>query len=151
MAEPSSNHETALAAIRQASLKHPDGPLLESFINDAVDRDRAAAFLLKRLSHDNSTNTTESNIGAFLCDWKRTITICNIPKPNAFHCLRCQADGRKSCVTSSANRLTRALLPALSGEMARSAASRAFRLHSGILWLSCPFSQESSPPTSKPM
>jgi hypothetical protein len=94
MAEPLSDYETALAAIRQASLKHPDGPLLESFVDDAVDRDRAAAFLLERLRCDNDTDTdtSKSNIVAFVSDWKRTITMCSIPNQNAFHCLVCQAN-----------------------------------------------------------
>ncbi|KAK4243150.1 hypothetical protein C7999DRAFT_18461, partial [Corynascus novoguineensis] len=95
MAEPLSDYEAALAAIRQPSLKHPDGPLLESFIDDSVDRDRAAAFLLERLSRD--TNTSEPNIGAFLADWKRTIAMCNISHQEAFHCADCQADLIASC------------------------------------------------------
>jgi hypothetical protein len=84
MAEPLSDYEAALAAIREARLRHPDGPLLKTFIDDAADHDGAAAFLLKRLSRDNGTNTSESNIVTFLSEWKRTIAMCNIPNQEAF-------------------------------------------------------------------
>ncbi|KAL2198299.1 hypothetical protein P885DRAFT_1362, partial [Corynascus similis CBS 632.67] len=87
MAKPLSDYEAALAAIRQPGLKHPDVPLLESFIDDSVDRDRAAAFLLERLSRD--TNTSEHNIGVFLADWKRTVSLCNMSHKEAFHCVGC--------------------------------------------------------------
>ncbi|KAL2173707.1 uncharacterized protein P884DRAFT_231963, partial [Thermothelomyces heterothallicus CBS 202.75] len=73
MAEPLSDYEAALSAIRKSGLGHPDRPLLESFIDDSVDRGRAAAFLLRRLSRD--TTTSNPDIGAFLADWKRTIAM----------------------------------------------------------------------------
>ncbi|AEO57201.1 hypothetical protein MYCTH_2303063 [Thermothelomyces thermophilus ATCC 42464] len=87
MAEPLSDYEAALSAIRQSGLGHPDRPLLESFIDDSVDRGRAAAFLLKRLSRD--TTTSKPDIGAFLADWKRTIAMCNIPSQENFHGVGC--------------------------------------------------------------
>jgi hypothetical protein len=82
-----SGYEAALAAICEARLRHPDGPLLKTFIDDAADRDRAAAFLLKRWSRDNVTNISEANIVTFLSEWKRTIAMCNIPNQKAFQSL----------------------------------------------------------------
>lgn len=38
MAEPLSDDGVALAAIRQSGLKHSDGPLLDSFMDDCFDR-----------------------------------------------------------------------------------------------------------------
>ncbi|KAK4155773.1 hypothetical protein C8A00DRAFT_13245 [Chaetomidium leptoderma] len=76
MAEPLSDYDAALAVIRQSDLEHPGGRLLQSFIDDSVDHDRAAAFLLKRLSLDNNTSDPNIGLGAFLADWKCTIAMC---------------------------------------------------------------------------
>lgn len=91
MAKPLSDHETALAITGKADLAHPDGPLLESFLDDFVDRDRAAAFMLKRLSR--ATNTSKSDLQVFLADWKCAISMCNVlPNQEASHLVYCQAN-----------------------------------------------------------
>jgi hypothetical protein len=96
MAEPLSDYGFALAAIRQSDLKHPDGPLLESFIDDCFDRDRATAFLRMRLSREDKT--PELNLRTFLAEWKRTIAICRMPIQRAFiYPMGCQADWGASC------------------------------------------------------
>ena len=40
--------DAALAYVRDAGLPHPDGHFLDSFLQCAVDRDRAAEYFLRR-------------------------------------------------------------------------------------------------------
>ena len=72
MTEPLSDYEAALVAIRESGLKHPDGRLLESFVENSANHDRAAAYLLNRVS----TSTHTPDLGAFLAEWKRIIAMC---------------------------------------------------------------------------
>lgn len=69
MAENLSNYEAALVAIRESGLKHPDGRLLESFVEDSANHDRAAAYLL-------STSAQTPDLRAFVEEWKRIIAMC---------------------------------------------------------------------------
>lgn len=69
MAGGLSDYEAALAAIRASGLEHPDGQLLESFVEASVNRDRAAAYLLNASTHT-------SDLREFLAEWKRIIAMC---------------------------------------------------------------------------
>ncbi|KAH6649357.1 hypothetical protein F5144DRAFT_468953, partial [Chaetomium tenue] len=71
MAEDQSHYEAALTAIRTSGLEHPDGQLLESFVEESADRDRAAAYLL-------TANSNTPDLKAFLAKWKRVIAICKL-------------------------------------------------------------------------
>ena len=71
MAESPCPYEAALAAIRKLVLEHPDDRLLESFLKESVDHDRAAAYLL-------NTSTHTSDLGEFLGEWKRIIVMCKL-------------------------------------------------------------------------
>ncbi|KAH6850767.1 kinase-like domain-containing protein [Chaetomium sp. MPI-CAGE-AT-0009] len=102
VAEPLTYYEAAVAAIRQSDLEHPGKPLLESFVDDAIDHDLAAAFLLTRLSREG--NASEPDMGAFLADWKRTIAlfvrdgVCEAPDRNLVASVT-RRDGGKCRIT----------------------------------------------------
>ncbi|KAK4132067.1 hypothetical protein BT67DRAFT_134483 [Trichocladium antarcticum] len=69
MAKSSCDYKAALVAIRESGLKHPDGQLLESFVEESADHDRAAAYLL-------NTSTHTPDLRAFLVEWKHIIAMC---------------------------------------------------------------------------
>ncbi|SPQ21779.1 a4c82a13-a3d1-47be-8447-19bb477f167b [Thermothielavioides terrestris] len=64
------NAASALAAIRDADLPHPHGPLLEAFVHEFVDNERAASYLLQRCSADPGSG----GLTAFLTDWIELIS-----------------------------------------------------------------------------
>lgn len=66
-------YELALDAIRHAELAHPAGPLLESFLENAVDSNSAASHMLNRASEDahQLLGLTE-----FLQDWNLVLCEC---------------------------------------------------------------------------
>lgn len=63
----------ALGAIRAAKLPHPHGGLLESFITEAADCDRAAEYVLDRLASEGDQTGT---IQALCADWSRLVAYC---------------------------------------------------------------------------
>ena len=65
-----SDADVALATVRDADLRYPDGEFLKSFIWDAVDRQRAAAYVLHRCSVDTG------GLPAIARDWKEVVSIC---------------------------------------------------------------------------
>jgi hypothetical protein len=69
MAKSMSNCDRVLAAIRCADLPHPDGELLASFLQDSIDAENAACYILRRCSAggDNLDFT------GLLSDWKQLI------------------------------------------------------------------------------
>jgi hypothetical protein len=68
------NAASALAAIRDADLPHPHGPLLEAFVHEFVDNERAASYLLQRCSADPGSG----GLTAFLTDWIELISACKL-------------------------------------------------------------------------
>jgi hypothetical protein len=65
MVQPSDEIGRAINAIRNARLPHPDGELLERFIQDSADRKNAASFILQ--------DTSEERLESFIKTWKATI------------------------------------------------------------------------------
>lgn len=74
MADPLSDHEIALSAIREAELEHADRRLLESFIEDSAHRDRAAAYMLKRLPASGNSQAVSLSLSDLLSDWKDVVS-----------------------------------------------------------------------------
>ncbi|KAF7543898.1 hypothetical protein G7046_g9908 [Stylonectria norvegica] len=67
MAEPMNGLEQAVAAIRNSRLRYPDNRLLECFLQDSIDPDAAARYLLQTcpLGKDGL------GLAALLSDWKQ--------------------------------------------------------------------------------
>ncbi|KAL2256903.1 hypothetical protein VTK26DRAFT_953 [Humicola hyalothermophila] len=70
----------ALRVIRASKLPHPKGALLESFITEAADRDRAAQYLLERVLGGSSSRKSSSSTGdiaarldALCSDWGKLV------------------------------------------------------------------------------
>jgi hypothetical protein len=82
MTVPSANVELALAAIRDADLPHPDGELLECFIDQAVDPEKAASYLLEKCPTDQH----HAGLTAFLSEWIELVSAC---KPSSSCITRC--------------------------------------------------------------
>jgi hypothetical protein len=66
-------YDVALEVVRSAKLPHPDGPLLECFLEESIDHDEAARYLLRRCSGDSA------GLGVFLSDWKQLVSTCEYP------------------------------------------------------------------------
>lgn len=64
--------ERALDAIRSAHLPHPDGPLLERFLEDAADPEQAAKYMLRRCV----VGRVNADFIALLSDWKQLLAAC---------------------------------------------------------------------------
>ncbi|KAK3290932.1 kinase-like domain-containing protein [Chaetomium fimeti] len=101
MTKSQSDYEAALAAIRESGLEHPDGPLLESFVEQFADHDRAAAYLLNL-----NTNTHMPDLRAFVEEWKRIIaifmrnTVSEAPDKHVIDSVT-KRDGGKCCITGT--------------------------------------------------
>lgn len=67
-----SDKACALRIVRNAELVHPGLPLAEAFLNDAVDGDQAARYLLQTYIHDGNNE----NLTKFLEDWKDLVRLC---------------------------------------------------------------------------
>jgi len=67
-----SERSLALKIIHNARLRHPDLPLVESFIYDAKDGNKAAKYLL----HACKDGTTGGNFSQFVEDWKSLVSLC---------------------------------------------------------------------------
>lgn len=69
MAHVASDLDRALETIRSVHLPHPDGALLECFLQDAIDPEQAAHYMLqRRLAGRDGLDLTP-----FLSDWKQLI------------------------------------------------------------------------------
>lgn len=61
-----------LELAQKANLAHPGLPLVEVFLNDAVDGDQAARYLLEAYSQNGNT----VDFTQFLGDWKDLVRLC---------------------------------------------------------------------------
>lgn len=73
MADSPDDLAAALTTIRSACLPHPDGELLECFLNESVHPSRAAASLLQRCQ---SGADVSAALASFLSDWKALVRTC---------------------------------------------------------------------------
>lgn len=78
--------DAALTHVRDAGLSHPDGQFLETFLQCAVDRDRAAEYFLRRCltsgdGADDGADDVEvhQRIRELLSDWKFVISLRQSP------------------------------------------------------------------------
>lgn len=62
----------ALSIVRNAELVHPGLPLVEAFLNDAIDGEQAARYLIQTYVDDRSN----VNFTQFLKDWKDLLRLC---------------------------------------------------------------------------
>lgn len=76
MADTASDLDRAFETIRSVHLPHPDGALLECFLQDAIDPGQAARYMLQRrfVGKDNLDLTP------LLSDWKQLIAACKFCK-----------------------------------------------------------------------
>ncbi|KAK4239351.1 hypothetical protein C8A03DRAFT_14248 [Achaetomium macrosporum] len=63
----------ALSVIRAARLPHPKGVLVESFVTEAADPDRAAQHLLNRIAPENEGSDVAACLDSFCSDWRQVI------------------------------------------------------------------------------
>ena len=70
--ESDSSKDRALRIVRNAQLVHPGLPLVEAFLNDAVDGERAARYLLQTYADEGS----HVNFTQFGKDWKDLVRLC---------------------------------------------------------------------------
>lgn len=96
MADSPSSYELALDVIRNAELVHPDGPLLESFLENAADSDKAASQMMQRVSRDENKL---SGLTEFLRDWKLVTCECRI-RLNP-RCLLCEDMNQELMIVQS--------------------------------------------------
>ena len=68
--------DAALAYVRDAGLPHPDGHFLDSFLQCAVDRDRAAAYFFRRCPPSAENGNDGLAIRELLSDWKFIVSLC---------------------------------------------------------------------------
>lgn len=68
----------ALGVIRAAKLAHPRGVLLESFITEAADRDRAAKHLLAQIAPQDNSHDVAAYLDAFCADWSKLVANCEM-------------------------------------------------------------------------
>lgn len=68
---------TALSAIRSADLTPIEHLLLSEFVNQAVDTERAARYVLHWI--ESSCQTVEKALRSLKHDWKRLVTRCGFP------------------------------------------------------------------------
>ncbi|KAK3310753.1 uncharacterized protein B0T15DRAFT_49015 [Chaetomium strumarium] len=64
----------ALSVIRAARLPHPKGVLVESFVTEAADPDRAARHLLNRIAPEGEGSDVAACLDAFCSDWRQLVT-----------------------------------------------------------------------------
>ncbi|AEO71210.1 uncharacterized protein THITE_2123379 [Thermothielavioides terrestris NRRL 8126] len=64
----------ALGVIRSVKLPHPKGVLLECFVTEAADCDRAAQHLLDRIPAEGTKGDVAACLDAFCSDWVRLVS-----------------------------------------------------------------------------
>lgn len=67
-----SDKTRVLRIVRDTELAHPGLYLVEAFLNDAVDGDQAARYLLQRYADNGS----DINFHQFVKDWKELVRLC---------------------------------------------------------------------------
>jgi hypothetical protein len=67
-----SDKTRALRIVRNTELVHPGLPLVEAFLNDAVDGGQAARYLLQT----SADNGSDANFTRFVKDWKDLVRLC---------------------------------------------------------------------------
>jgi len=67
-----SDKDLALRIIHDGKLGHPDLPLVERFLHDAKDGDKAAKYLLQACKDD----ATGVKFSRFVEDWKTLVKLC---------------------------------------------------------------------------
>lgn len=67
-----SDRSRALRIARSAELAHPGIPLVEAFLNNAVDCDQAARYLLQTYTDNGS----DVNLTRLLKDWTDLVSLC---------------------------------------------------------------------------
>lgn len=72
-----SDRTRVLRIARNAELVHPDLPLVEAFLNDAVDGERAAKYLLQTYADCSDVNFTR-----FVKDWRDLVNLCKFQPKN---------------------------------------------------------------------
>lgn len=72
-----SDKSRALRIVRNAGLVHPGLPLVEAFLNDAVDGEQAASYLLQ----EYVDNGSDAELTRFLKDWKDLVILCKFYTP----------------------------------------------------------------------
>jgi hypothetical protein len=72
----------ALSVIRAARLPHPRGVLVESFVTEAADPDRAARHLLNRIAPEGEGSDVAACLDAFCSDWRQLVTTCEHSLPS---------------------------------------------------------------------
>ena len=68
----------ALGVIRTARLPYPRGVLLESFVTEAADRDRAAKHLLSYIAPEDDSRNAAVRLDVFCTDWSRLVANCEM-------------------------------------------------------------------------
>lgn len=71
----------ALGVIRAAKLPHPKGVLLESFVTEAADRDRAAQHVLNQIPPKESSSDVAARLEVLGSDWSRLVANCEHKHP----------------------------------------------------------------------
>ncbi|KAG6037169.1 hypothetical protein E4U41_005303 [Claviceps citrina] len=71
MDEPPSDYYRVWRLLRNLDLAHPDGQLLECFLDDSIDNDHAARYMFQKCSVGGEGLEVES----FLSDWKQLINL----------------------------------------------------------------------------
>jgi hypothetical protein len=75
-----SDKTRALQIAESAELAHPGLALVEAFLNDAVDGDKAARYLLHTYNDDDGNNI---DFTRFLKDWKELVGHCKLSMPRS--------------------------------------------------------------------
>ncbi|SPJ79289.1 uncharacterized protein FTOL_07680 [Fusarium torulosum] len=101
MADEQSPTEKALEVITNSSLEYPDDQILECFIENSIDPDDAACYLLKRCTRNDGFE-----VASLLSDWKQLVSIFADnpttvqPKPDKATMIAVERrDGGKCCIT----------------------------------------------------
>ena len=69
-----SDKTRVLRIVRNADLRHPGLPLVEAFLNDAVDGDQAARYLLQTYADKGN----DADFTRFVKDWTDLVRLCRI-------------------------------------------------------------------------
>ncbi|KAL2066798.1 hypothetical protein VTL71DRAFT_1222 [Oculimacula yallundae] len=102
-----SERDRALIIIHNADLAHPGLPLIETFLNDAVDPDQAASFWLKTYTDEER----DTDFERFFKDWKDLVTLFSVEDPSSSNpspTLKkkvAQRDNYRCCLTGEQGRL----------------------------------------------
>ncbi|PNY27012.1 Uncharacterized protein TCAP_03063 [Tolypocladium capitatum] len=114
MADTASDLDRALETIRSVHLPHPEGPLLECFLQDAIDPEQAARYMLRRCF----VGRDGLDLTPLLSDWKQLIAAfayegpVHQPPDKGVVANVTRRDGGKCCITGLSNSFWDALVVA---------------------------------------